>query len=569
MHRIWLPGALLVMFLGASVGPAPAQPSPFNRVTSIVVSEDWREAQLFGVLDPAGPSISIPYQELLLEALRLARENSAVGELGFSLEPAADNVKSWASFKHKMATFEDDVAAYLARDAQAYQRYMATAVAQAIAEVRTSIKSYLLELGKDRRRVSLILDRVRNPDDLSLALAEIDRVGLLSKDDPYLSTVIDTAIDRYKNGKGNIFIYPIGITEQVSQIRLTYKPVFYGVDDRSQLARILFESDITLKMLSTEPSLKEGLPFHQPLVEWRLRRLHRSGPQLAEPLTAITIRPISIKLAVSSDSRVLYFANEEVGVALGSREPGRQLDDAHGSYAQFMTAHFNKYAAVMPPLWELREAYKIVAAARYLGTRGLSLDMAKVALWSPPEEAVSIAISASIGMGDDRIGRVSIVGGVSLRTEQQTTVNAAPAKAVEAARRVVTSAQLDSVVKSRGSGVCYDGQPGCLPGTPLGKLVLKSPPRGSASLAPEIVKRLKLMPSYAPLLEEETRASATWATAREKTMAAQKELDRQPTRGDLQVSLSAARQAESTAKSVLDTVQVKIEDAGRVIVTLR
>ena len=189
------------------------------------------------------------------------------------------------------------------------------------------------------------------------------------------------------------------------------------------------------------------------------------------------------------------------------REPP---SNAARQYSDFLTRHFKEYASEIGPLWAVRELYKIIAAARYLKSRGVVLESSgwSSTKWRPPRKVNAIWQAASLGTGSGTIERAVLIGGVNLSVARATSVAALPAQRIE--RLKAAGAQLNSVFQSKGSGACYDGQAGCKPGVPLGFIKIGGAPRGTASLSPKVLTEMKQRPEpFGKLLTDERNAEGS------------------------------------------------------------
>jgi hypothetical protein len=275
-------------------------------------------------------------------------------------------------------------------------------------------------------------------------------------------------------------------------------------------------------------------------------------------------------LSASADGRAVFFDREELAIWYGPKDPKASPSAEEQQYSAFLSGHFDDYAREVEPLWMVRELYKVVAAVRYLKANGVTITARADDTWQPPQRVNAIWHAASLGTGGGVIERVILVGGVNLSVSGATSVAALPSQRAD--RLKASSAQLDAVLKSGGTGVCYDGQAGCQAGVPLGFVRIGGDPRGTAGLSPDVMAKMRERPELGKLLDVEQGAQAAWKKSQDEVREKEASLSRAQTpqdKGRLQVELSTALQKSSTAKSVLDTAEVKVEQGARMLVEHR
>lgn len=430
-------------------GPAVGQGSAFNELTHVIVDEDRRGVEFFGSKNPAGPKQRIPYDQLLAAALRLPEESGDQGLVGsipgFSLEPSPD----FLDFVRE--TFRKDYVETLATSGSEGHRANLARVnanieslkGQALGQVRQGLK-LLLYTRMGRRATDERMDRIASVDDLSETLEELKREGILRKTDgPTLDYLIQAAILEFQTIPGAVLFFPGG-TRPTTPTSVYVEPMFFGMESDTRLAQIVFESDIALKTLAgpAGQELKKKLPFHQTYLEWRLkntsptvwRNLEAEGFQ--DPVASFQIVPKSIGLAVSADGRIISFEHAELTVRAGVRDRTQRLPQVLVAYADFLSRHYGDYAREIVPLWELRELAKVVAAARYLKPRGLTLDLSLDRSWTAPDRVEAEWDAATFGTGSheghkDYVFSRSVMGGVDLQVEKSTEVRSLPGAAAD------------------------------------------------------------------------------------------------------------------------------------------
>jgi hypothetical protein len=568
-------GLFFIVVITAAVAVLPranAEPieRPFNQLTSLVVSDDLRSVQLFGIYNPQGPSQAIPYDRLFADAFQLPDEGVIQGfsSPGFALDFPANFPTQWPVIQKRLADANTEFDAYINRNREAHDLYVTSALAQSLKEAREGIRAVFKLRGLAPQNVDSLLSTVNTVDDLQALIIGMQRAGVARADDDLLNMSLKLAVEKFRQAKGNIFFYPEQVTAGYVGIPVYTEPHFLGINPHSQLARIVLEGDIALKRVVAENGLKGVLPFHQTHLEWKFRTLRLEEITASEPSISVNIRPKTIALSASSDGHVVFFDHEDLALVYGPRDTHLAASDAALQYSDFLTGHFKDYASEIAPLWTVRELYKVVAAARYLKARGVALKIPPDNTWQPPRKVNAIWQAAAIGTGSGTIERVVLIGGVNLSVAGATSVTMLPPQRIE--RLKAASAQLDAVLKSGdNSGACYDGQPGCAPGVPLGFVKIGSDPRGTASLSQKVLTEMKQRPELSKLLDNERSAKAAWDKTQNEIREKQASLSTAKTpedRGNLQVELSKALQKASDAKSALDTTQVKVEQGAKLIV---
>lgn len=156
-------------------------------------------------------------------------------------------------------------------------------------------------------------------------------------------------------------------------------PRYDRVPANSQLARILFESDVALKLVT---SLDKDIPGHHTHLSWLL-----SKKQDVRRWVRFWITPEHVRVALSPDGNTFSFS--EPKLAIQSRvEDGRGgefNEPATAAYAAFLTERYDTYAQRHKPLHELREASKVLALAHALKTKGIILQPLIQETWQSPE----------------------------------------------------------------------------------------------------------------------------------------------------------------------------------------
>ena len=168
------------------------------------------------------------------------------------------------------------------------------------------------------------------------------------------------------------------------------RPQFVNLRGNTQLARLLYEGDLALKSIPFDTSLA-SVDGYETLPRWTDAYIDRSDlGSSAETRYWITVE--SVKLQESTDGNVATIASVNLRVesrtkALDEPWSAERIDPVTKAYADLLTESFDEIALLMPELYNLREAAKVVTLANWL--RGKSLqpqfDVPMVE-WDAPSE---------------------------------------------------------------------------------------------------------------------------------------------------------------------------------------
>ncbi|UCE46538.1 MAG: hypothetical protein JSW47_13050 [Phycisphaerales bacterium] len=174
-----------------------------------------------------------------------------------------------------------------------------------------------------------------------------------------------------------------GVSPQMS-------PGFIQLDRTSQLARVMFEADSTLKLITADEKEASKVEGHLPVNEWELTHLtYRQWQELPRRSSVrFWFVPRRISLGESADGSIIAFGDTQIGLEARVKGPRRaeRKDPLLQRYADEMTARYDEFAQVFPELHELREAAKIQTLAKLLkarGFRGRAKETARE--WQPPK----------------------------------------------------------------------------------------------------------------------------------------------------------------------------------------
>jgi hypothetical protein len=401
-----------------------------NNLTNAVIQPGGK-INFLGVMDSAGPQAPIPYATLLATALQLPPESGPLGPQGlfiigsvpgFSLELREEMGPTWAEThgdKYRKVVEEHS---HIERDPE-QQRYN---FAQMKKEWIESIQEFLATR-MDPTVAASWTNQIRNREDYDRVVNQLESEGVTG-----LRKFLTDRLIRRMTSAGNIFVLDQSWAEKTFGKTLQVEPVFFGIPPHSQLARIVMEGDYALKSLASARGifLKTQLPFHQVLGEWIMSKpfvmnLPIGGWQFIGGIQAM---PKHIVLSVSSGGSVVSFPTAEMMIGYAHRGLNNnnelqtgpaavELDNAFRSYAEFLSSHLEEYTTHTPELWRLREAYKVVALARYLQKQRIAPDLPTDSSWTPPSRLKGTFDAVSIGTGDSMELHYFPSGGVNLQIE--------------------------------------------------------------------------------------------------------------------------------------------------------
>jgi tetratricopeptide (TPR) repeat protein len=225
----------------------------------------------------------------------------------------------------------------------------------------------------------------------------------------------------FATGHDNLLLLPPGSVERVLGQRMWVRPTFFGIPANTAFARAVFESDVAFKSLVGPAGLKlkQDLPYHQALLEWVYQHCDLS----AGSLFSIMVQPDNFQLSVAGDASFIRFDNAQLRIEVRSRVPNQSVPDCVRKYAEFLSAHFDDYARQIAALWRIREAFKIVAAARYLKDSGFSYGMSRSSeTWSAPSQISADWDVAFMRIGNDGGLLTTFAGGVDMQVRGRTHI---------------------------------------------------------------------------------------------------------------------------------------------------
>lgn len=191
---------------------------------------------------------------------------------------------------------------------------------------------------------------------LTKAFAELDN---------QLRTVLKIAM-------GNLFrrhdfiTVPPAVMQETLGIRPEVTPEYIGMDSRSQLARVMFESDRLGKQLPNMVRLQGKIPGYKTNFAFNRANPGKAGRFKPTSTKHLWISIDKLDLAQSKDRYTLEIRGAKMRFNIREMKAGRSVSAAPGSYEKLLTSLYDNFAKEFPVFHELRETAKLKAAAAWL-----------------------------------------------------------------------------------------------------------------------------------------------------------------------------------------------------------
>jgi hypothetical protein len=339
--------------------------------------------------------------------------------------------------------------------------------------------------------------------------------------DPTYSVVVNALLRVVVIGKG------VTILDSVQNLSdTTCDSILNSADNdvHSQLNRIMYEADYSLKSLSLFPERFSSIPAYTTWFEYNFAN-NISGHSYAR----FWFEPAKVTMAISPDRTVVSFGAAEM-VSKSEDMLNRGTPSVFETFYRDLNVHFDSYARIMPAFHKLREATKIVALARWLRSQGLQIDLQNVAQerWNSPGKIECLRFR---GIGASTVERglkvnsiVGIAGGVNFKSNRQwTTITTAPETQVSVIEQLNSSTHLGELAAQAAEAgdleqasylATLSAQ--AMTGTfsredlgPLGIVVPKPSPNSTATVVQVQAQKLLLQELYRQLTSPETPGTAS------------------------------------------------------------
>jgi hypothetical protein len=292
------------------------------------------------------------------------------------------------------------------------------------------------------------------------------------------------------------------------------------IEPTSQLDRILYEADYSLKSTKAVPHLFWHIQGSMSEQEYDISKgllLKGSG----SPTTDFWLEPRSVSMAVSPDRRVVTFGAAEMNYKsrtyFWNPDAGKSLGDISGYYDDWcagVMSRYDDYARVLPALHKVREAAKIIALANWLIRENIGVDLGRVPQdrWDMPAKVpgfwrASFVYLDETGKGSYALYRsqgAGFSGGVTFKSAGWTAVRTDPAGetgvtqqlalSATLGQKAVQAAQADNLEQARYlAEMSAQAMNGSLSKADLAKLNIPAPGAALPAAAPANVQLQKEM----------------------------------------------------------------------------
>lgn len=349
---------------------SPGQLSPFGKATlqalQVPVPEDGRTDFTAELLHQAGFSLAADLHKTLAPGEHLpssATRAQWVRLLGLSAD---------------LGRFLDQIKANPGQHDPAADRFYGEFL-QGLAQSMAPESPHLLALYREARAGG-------SKPDVALGRA---MAGFLEAYNALTVTSVSILLDRHHQAAVVLDAHAL---QQAMGVTPTSRPRFVNLDPGSQLARILFEGDIALKSLPLDRSLTD-VEGYRTFPEWAR---HSIGPDEVGRVQThrlwISLEGAQVEIRESADGRIASVGKVKMQVESRTKGGGEswnaeRRDERTQAYADLLTLHFDALAERVPALFQLREAAKVVALAKWIRSKGLQPTLPHAtSTWQAPEE---------------------------------------------------------------------------------------------------------------------------------------------------------------------------------------
>jgi hypothetical protein len=199
------------------------------------------------------------------------------------------------------------------------------------------------------------------------------------------------------SAKATAVLYSLSFTGQT-----ILAPV--DLDRTSQLTRIMYEADYSLKSVMATPHLFRHIPGNMTQQEYLILK------GFMEPVGATTtfwFSPKHVSMSISPERRVVTFGvaemlfnshtEEDKGIKGGI--PGEEkVDHRYDDWCAGVMNNYDEYARVLPAFHKIREVAKVIALANWLIADKIPVDLSGVVQekWDAPEKVTGFLRSGQL-----------------------------------------------------------------------------------------------------------------------------------------------------------------------------
>ena len=239
------------------------------------------------------------------------------------------------------------------------------------------------------------------------------------------------------------------------------------LDHTSQLTRILYEADYSLKSLVVMPQLFRKIAGAKSYQEYQMDK-GEHGPEETVDDTHHWLEPKMVAMTVSPQRRVVSFGLAQMNyVAKVFDDKGGAIEDSsvdhlYDEWCAGFVNDYDEYAHILPAFHKLREAAKIIALANWLIAEKLPLDLSGVnqEKWDAPDKVNGFWRTAMeyFDKGNGEYGellQLGCSGGVTFKKSNWTQMTPAPTSETKVSDQLALSADLGqkAVVAAQGGNL--------------------------------------------------------------------------------------------------------------------
>lgn len=208
-------------------------------------------------------------------------------------------------------------------------------------------------------------------DALDVAILDMNRAL-----EPLLKESLRTAL--YQNDQ---ITMPVAVLDPNANFSPTVTPRYINVPSDSELARLFVEADYVGKAIIHKPELSNTIPAYQ--TEYAFIG-DRPGA-VTETTSRLWTEPARIEVYRTDDNATLRFGQVDMQFNIG-RAIGGSVERRDDAYSRFLTSLYDDLSKEFYQLHELREAAKIMMAARWIKSQAPNFTLpskGRVRLTSP------------------------------------------------------------------------------------------------------------------------------------------------------------------------------------------
>ena len=168
------------------------------------------------------------------------------------------------------------------------------------------------------------------------------------------------------------------------------------LDRTSQLARIMYEADYSLKSTMATPHLFRHIAGSMTQQEYLI---HKGFMEATGATTTFWIMPKHVAMEISPERRVVTFGTAEMlynsFTAEDKNTPGGipgedKVDRRYDEWCAGVMNNYDEYARILPAFHKIREVAKIIALANWLLAEKINVDLSGVSQekWDAPDKVL-------------------------------------------------------------------------------------------------------------------------------------------------------------------------------------